>query len=605
MKGEVLDGAGRRHRKGGAFKRASISMCDLRNQDWKDDDAPSMNDKKKFSRHPLVDGERESLKPLSVDEGLDQLIYTKAPPRKESFDESLDDLLLSIRSAFKNGDSVTDQLKKISKKARKVTKEGNATTSGKPRSSSLDETLNSKVSLKGCSSSEDLDKLVKSHYKSLRSSIKKGDIKSCAEQTAKLDQVMRRLSQEQDESPFQSDASTLDEILNDMTRYCSSEDLLKDDDIDFDPRSLKPSITSIKSSETLKMGSGKKSGNLAGRYVPKRTSSVEMKGKIAQVQNVDFNPPIEAYETPREDSLSTLGNSDDNLLINTPSSSNGDSLSSTLALDSNRMTKKNRSEKNMPLSRGDTTISTMSPNTPHSEEREDLNSLAVPRLNRGKSDAAVSPKLTREDSLSTKSNTPNKDAQRLPSRSEQLSRNESCRTDCAVLSAQDQEVSSHTSIRNDGSRRRRSSLSSSGNSDGFPMLKRNSFSSIFTAPMDLDTLDGPPLKESCGDVLQEGMDNLSISLLVSVYGKLRELSVLGFASVKLVDIDVNSHQSVARRKEMIRRGMKVSNDDSYLKNTKTAGAIVRTVLDEYDMAKAQLSRPLNWSSQSALDYDAR
>jgi len=598
MKGKVLDGAGRRHRKGGAFKRASISMCDLRNQEWNEDEnATPMSNKKKFPCPPFVDGKGKSPKPLSVDEGLDQLIYTKAPPRKESFDESLDDLLLSIRSAFKRGDSVTDQLKKISKKARRVN-DKEKTTSGNPRSSPLDGILKANEPLKGCSSSEDLDKLAKSFGKSLRSSLKKGDIKSCVEQTAKLDQVLRRLSQEQDESPFQSDVSTEDEILNDMTRYCSSEDLLNsDDDMDFDPRSLKPSITSKSSSETLKMGSG----NLAGRYVPKRTASVEMKGKIAQVQNVVFNPPIEAYETPREDSHSTLGNSDDNLLINTPSSSNGDSLSSTLALDSNRMPKKNRSEKKIPLSRGDTTISTMSPNTPHSEEREDLNSLAVPRLNRGK----TSIKLAREDSLSTKSITPSKDTQGQLSRSDQLSRNESSRTDCAVLSALEQEVSSHTSSRNDGPRRRRSSLSSSGNSDGFPMLKRNSFSSIFTTPMDVDTLEGPPLKESCGDVLQEGMDNLSISLLVSVYGKLRELSVLGFASVKLVDIDVNSHQSVARRKEMIRRGMKVSNDDSYLKNTKTAGAIVRTVLDEYDMSKAQLSRPLNWSNQAALDYDAR
>ena len=340
------------------------------------------------------------------------------------------------------------------------------------------------------------------------------------------------------------------------------------------------------------------SGNLAGQYVPKRTASVEMKGKIAQVQNVDFNQPVEAYETPREDSLSTLGNSDDDLLINTPSSSNEDSISSTLVLDSNRMPKKNRStKKKIPLSKGDTTISTMSV---CSEEREDLNSLVVPRLNRGRSDAAVSSiELSREDSLST-TNTPGQ-----PSRSDQLSRNESCRTDCAVLSAPDQEVSSHTSSRNDGPRRRRSSLSSSGCSDGFPMLKRNSFSSIFTNPMDLDTLEGPPLKASCGDVLQEGIDNLSISLLVSVYGKLRELSVLGFASVKSVDIDVNSHQSVARRKEMIRRGMKVSNDDSYLNNTKTAGAIVRTALDEYEMAKTQLSTPTNWSNQVALDYDAR
>jgi len=297
MKGKVLDGAGRRYRKGGAFKRASISMCDLRNQEWQEDDTTSMNDKKKFSRHPLVDGERESLKPLSVDEGLDQLIYTKAPPRKESFDESLDDLLSSIRSAFKRGDvgagedkqELKNQLKNISNKVRRVGDKKEEATSGKPRSSSLDETLNSKVSLKGCRSSEDLDKLAKSFGKSLRSSLKKGDIKSCVEQTDMMNQVLRRLSQEQDESPFQSDASTQDEILNDMTRYCSSEDLM-DDDMDFDPRSLKPSITSKSSSETLKTGSG----NLAGRYVPKRTSSVGMKGKIAQVQNVDFNPPMRA-----------------------------------------------------------------------------------------------------------------------------------------------------------------------------------------------------------------------------------------------------------------------------------------------------------------------
>ena len=88
MKGKVLDGAGRRQRKGGAFKRASISMCDLRNQDWEVDDAPPMNNKKKFPRPPLVDGEG-NYKPLSVDEGLDQLIYTKVPhSRKESFEHA-------------------------------------------------------------------------------------------------------------------------------------------------------------------------------------------------------------------------------------------------------------------------------------------------------------------------------------------------------------------------------------------------------------------------------------------------------------------------------------------------------------------------------------
>lgn len=108
------------------------------------------------------------------------------------------------------------------------------------------------------------------------------------------------------------------------------------------------------------------------------------------------------------------------------------------------------------------------------------------------------------------------------------------------------------------------------------MTRRNSFSSLFTAQTDPDSLEGPPLKEDCGDVLQEGQEHLSMAMLVNVYAQLRELSMLGLASVKLVDIDVTSHQSISRKKEMKRRlGVLEEDDDSYLAHTKTAGAIVR------------------------------
>ena len=79
-------------------------------------------------------------------------------------------------------------------------------------------------------------------------------------------------------------------------------------------------------------------------------------------------------------------------------------------------------------------------------------------------------------------------------------------------------------------------------------MRRTSFSPLLSAPMDYR--DGPPSKEGCGDILQEGMEYLGMALLVNVYAKLRELSTLGHASVKLIDIDVNSHQSAARKKEM-------------------------------------------------------
>ena len=127
---------------------------------------------------------------------------------------------------------------------------------------------------------------------------------------------------------------------------------------------------------------------------------------------------------------------------------------------------------------------------------------------------------------------------------------------------------------------------------------------------DCDSLDGPMPKEGCGDILAEGMMYLSMSMLVNVYGKLREMSILGHASVKFVDLDVNSHQRISRLKEMKRRGMfeelKAEESRGFLDNTKTSESIVRMVLDEYEMCEAssELS-PLYSASKANMQYDAR
>lgn len=100
---------------------------------------------------------------------------------------------------------------------------------------------------------------------------------------------------------------------------------------------------------------------------------------------------------------------------------------------------------------------------------------------------------------------------------------------------------------------------------------RSSRSSFFTS-VNCDDLEGFPLKEDCGDILAEGMEYNSMCLLVNVYSRLRELSVLGHASVKLVDIDVASHQSIARKKAMIEQGLlkPQSEEVRYLETSKPA-----------------------------------
>ena len=100
---------------------------------------------------------------------------------------------------------------------------------------------------------------------------------------------------------------------------------------------------------------------------------------------------------------------------------------------------------------------------------------------------------------------------------------------------------------------------------------RSSRSSFFTS-VNCDDLEGLPLKEDCGDILAEGIEYNSMCLLVNVYSRLRELSVLGHASVKLVDIDVASHQSIARKKAMIEQGLlkPQSEEIRYLETSKPA-----------------------------------
>jgi hypothetical protein len=140
------------------------------------------------------------------------------------------------------------------------------------------------------------------------------------------------------------------------------------------------------------------------------------------------------------------------------------------------------------------------------------------------------------------------------------------------------------------------------------MCQRRSSSSLFE--LDHASLGGPMPKLNCGDILQEGMEYLTMTMLVNVYGKLREMSILGHASVKLKDIDVNSHQRNSRLKEMKRRGMLAELEEEenkgYLESTKTAEFVVRAVLDEYELLESsnELS-PLYAISKANMQYDAR
>jgi len=75
------------------------------------------------------------------------------------------------------------------------------------------------------------------------------------------------------------------------------------------------------------------------------------------------------------------------------------------------------------------------------------------------------------------------------------------------------------------------------------------------------------------DILAEGQDYLSISMLVYMYSILRETCRMGHTRVKMEEIDVHSFQS--HREGLPTRYLDPS-------STKTAGSIVRNVIDELE-----------------------
>eukprot|EP00984_Skeletonema_dohrnii_P023279 scaffold12355_cov105-Skeletonema_dohrnii-CCMP3373.AAC.2 len=114
--------------------------------------------------------------------------------------------------------------------------------------------------------------------------------------------------------------------------------------------------------------------------------------------------------------------------------------------------------------------------------------------------------------------------------------------------------------------------------------------------------------DSYEDILTMGMNNLSVTMLVNIYGRLREMSLLGHASVRLRDIDVNSHQRNSRMKGLKRLKLLKPEDENkgYLETTLTAGFIVRAAIDEYEMFE---SSPFNENcalsqvKKASIDYD--
>jgi hypothetical protein len=137
-------------------------------------------------------------------------------------------------------------------------------------------------------------------------------------------------------------------------------------------------------------------------------------------------------------------------------------------------------------------------------------------------------------------------------------------------------------------------------------MGRTSSSSLFSTST--SDLNGPPFKQDCGDILAEGIEHLSMAMLINIYSKLREMSLLGHVSVKLRDIDVNSHQYNSRKKELKRLGHWTAADEAkgYLDSTRKAGFIVRAVMDEHELFEADHARGAdNDIKHALLAYDAR
>jgi predicted lipase len=79
-------------------------------------------------------------------------------------------------------------------------------------------------------------------------------------------------------------------------------------------------------------------------------------------------------------------------------------------------------------------------------------------------------------------------------------------------------------------------------------------------------------REEHKDILSEGQIYLGISMLVYMYSHLRETVRQGLTRVRMEDIDVHScHSQYSKRRKI-----------KYLSKTKTAGSIIRVVIDELD-----------------------
>mmetsp|Transcript_5502 Transcript_5502/g.13784 ORF Transcript_5502/g.13784 Transcript_5502/m.13784 type:complete len:1381 (-) Transcript_5502:188-4330(-) len=416
--------------------------------------------------------------------------------------------------------------------------------------------------------------------------------------------------------------------------------------------------SSNRSLKTLKTGNESNLGRLANKYRPQRSSSAELKN--LRVRDVESSNWEDSFATAQDEGNGRLSSRN-------MSAPKRDSISSLLSQVPNERNKSEGSDiladrlDSMSTLGCDTpgewshTVSalgfdspgppspqtktfehsdTMSTQSPQAQGREDnylhistSSMLAQPQLDHEFSAVSVTSQgavateeFIRQDSISTQYTMPLKrdggvprPLQKQPTRADAAPSGRT--TPSSIHDELDRFEESDGNHNSFGANRfpsaknsrppRRHSMSSEHSSSGSSlMMRRGSFSSIFTTPADLDELEGPPAKEGCGDVLQEGMDYLSMAMLVNVYAKLRELSMLGHASVKLQDIDVNSHQSLARKKELKRLGLSKTEDEPYLESTKTAGAVVRTVLDEYEMFEASSELSTVFHTKANMTYDA-
>ena len=118
-----------------------------------------------------------------------------------------------------------------------------------------------------------------------------------------------------------------------------------------------------------------------------------------------------------------------------------------------------------------------------------------------------------------------------------------------------------------------------------------------------------PNTDSSEDILTMGINYISVTMLVNIYGMLREMSMLGHASIRLQDFDVNSHQRNSRMKGLKRLNLLKPEEKKkgYLETTLTAGYIVRTALDEYEMFESSPHLEIGALSQlkkASMEYDA-